>query len=63
MSEALGAAALQAPASVPGPSLQAVSSNGNAVKGALTGKRRDRVVEFHKVRLLNTKNRAKATSG
>src|SRR5262249_44782927 len=35
----------QAPAGVPGPSLQAVSAGEKAVKVALTPKRRDRVVE------------------
>ena len=45
MSEAQGAAALQAPAGVPGPSFQAVPAGGKAVKSDLTPKRRDRVVE------------------
>jgi hypothetical protein len=45
MSEARGAAALQAPARIPGPSLQVVPAGGKAVKAALTPKRRDRVVE------------------
>jgi hypothetical protein len=39
------AAALRAPASVPGPPLQVVPSGSKAVKGCLTPKRRDRVVE------------------
>ena len=45
MSEPQGGGALQAPARVLGPSLQAVPAGRNAVKGSLTGKRRDRVVE------------------
>ena len=45
MSEAHGAAALQAPARVPGPSLHAVPAGRNGVKGSLTPKERDRVVE------------------
>jgi hypothetical protein len=45
VSEAQGAAALQAPAVAPGPSLHAVPAGRNAVKGSLTGKRRERVVE------------------
>ena len=45
MSEARGAAALQAPARVPGPSLQVVPAGRKGVKGALTPKERDRVVE------------------
>ena len=45
MSEARGAAALQASANVPGPSLHAVPDARKAVKDALTRKRADRVVE------------------
>jgi hypothetical protein len=45
MPEARSAAALQAPAGVPGPSLQVVREGEKAVKAALTPKRRDRVVE------------------
>ncbi|MCW3041885.1 MAG: hypothetical protein JWL57_43 [Actinobacteria bacterium] len=45
MSEAEGAAPLKAPASVPGPSLHAVPEGRNAVKGSLTPKGRERVVE------------------
>ena len=45
MPEARGAAALQAPTGVQGPSLQVVPAGGKAVKAVLTPKRRDRVVE------------------
>jgi hypothetical protein len=45
VSEAQGAAALKAGDDMRGPSLHAVPADGNAVKGALTPKRRDRVVE------------------
>ena len=45
MSEAQGTAALQAPSDIPGPSLHAVPGGRNAVKGSLTPKRPDRVVE------------------
>jgi hypothetical protein len=45
VSEAQGAAALKAPNDMPGPSLHAVPAGRNAVKGSLTPKRRERVVE------------------
>jgi hypothetical protein len=45
VSEVQAVAALQAPGWVPGPSLHVVPAGRNAVKGSLTPKRRDRVVE------------------